>query len=234
MTKDDVIDLLAENQNERGIANWKKYGFDKGGLNSFGIGLTQLRKLAKKVGRDHDLAQQLWDSDVYDAKVIALLIDDPKQIDREQAEKQVEELNGGQLCHVFSSCDATLAKTSFVVELADDWIVSSDQTRQRCGYGLLYEISKWTKKSTPDEDWFLDKVEHIESTIHDEDSDVRLSMGGALIGVGKRTVKLNQAALKIANDVGPIEFDTVTGKCDPLDVAKHLNSDYIRGKLGLA
>ena len=48
MTKAEVIKLLRENKNERGIANWKKQGEKGTSLKSFGIGLTQLRKIAKK------------------------------------------------------------------------------------------------------------------------------------------------------------------------------------------
>ena len=92
MTKTQVLALLKENRNERGIAHWKKREAKTSKLKSFGIGLTQLRKLAKQVGRDHKLAQQLWKSDIYDAKIIGLLIDDPKQVSREQAEEQVEGL----------------------------------------------------------------------------------------------------------------------------------------------
>lgn len=90
MNKTEVMALLRENKNERGIANWKKSKTHPKNLKSFGIGLTQLRKIAKKVGRDHKLAQQLWKTDVYDAKVVGLLIDDPQQLTREQVEKQVE------------------------------------------------------------------------------------------------------------------------------------------------
>lgn len=89
------MDVLKANRNERGIQNWKKLGSQTGKLKSFGIGLTVLRKLAKQIGRDHALALDLWKSDVYDAKIIALLIDDPKQITRKQAEAQVERLQGG-------------------------------------------------------------------------------------------------------------------------------------------
>lgn len=60
MTKMEVMALLRAHRNERGIAHWNKPGVETGGLKSFGIGLTQLRKLAKRVGRDHRLAQSLW------------------------------------------------------------------------------------------------------------------------------------------------------------------------------
>ena len=136
MKQDDVLALLEANRNEVGILRWEARAAPRSGkLASFGIGLTQLRKLAKQVGRDHDLARQLWQSDIYDAKIIAILIDDPKQITREQAEAQVEHLDQGQLEHVFCSCGAPLAKTPFVVELAHDWVMSDEPRRRSCGYG---------------------------------------------------------------------------------------------------
>lgn len=231
MNTKEVLSLLASNKNERGIANWKKL-HPKHSLKSFGIGLTQLRKLAKKIGRDHDLAQELWESNYYDAKVIALLIDDPKLITREQAERQVEQLDGGYLAHVFSSCDATLAKTPFTKELSGKWIESKDPIRKRCGYGLLYEISKSKKKSAPNDAYFLRQIKYIETSFDKESIPVKMSMGAALMGIGMRTLELNQAALKVAQKMGPIVFDD-TGKCDPFDVAKKLTSDYAKRKFGL-
>lgn len=231
MEKSEVLALLEENRDERGIQNWNRPGITTGGLKSFGIGLTKLRKLAKQIGRDRDLARTLWETDVYEAKVIALLIDDPRTMTRQQAETQVEELGVGMLSHVFASCDATLAKTPFVVELADAWTRSSDIARRRCGYGLLYEVSKLTGKKAPDEGYFLGHVEHISGTIDEEPSDVRLCMGSALMGIGKRSATLNAAALAVAERVGPIEFESVNGKCDPFDVAKHLRTDRLAEKL---
>ena len=58
-------------------------------------------------------------------------------------------------------------------------------------------------------------------------------MGGALLGIGKRNAALNAAALKVARQLGPIEFVTDSGHCEPFDVVKHLTSDYIRKKLGV-
>ena len=57
-----------------------------------------------------------------------------------------------------------------------------------------------------------------------------MSMAGALLGMGKRTKKINRAALKVARAIGPI---THSESCDPFDVAKHLTSDYAKQKLGL-
>ena len=232
MTVSEVLALLDAERDERGIANWERLGTGTGGLRTYGIGLTRLRKLAKDIGRNRKLAQELWKTDVYDARVIALLIDDPAQITREQAEKQVEELTGGMLAHVFASCDATLAKTSFVVELADEWVRSDDPVRRDCGYGLLYEASKFSGKKSPSEEFFLAHVERISERIDREPEKVRLAMGAALMGIGKRSAVLNRAALKVARRGGPIEFTSVS-KCDPFDIVKHLDNDRLKEKLGL-
>ena len=232
MTKTQVIALLKENRNERGIENWKKRGAKNSGLKSFGIGLTQLRKLAKQIGRDPKLAQKLWASDVYDAKVMGLLIDDPKQVTRQQAEKQVEQLQGGMLSHVFASCDATLAKTPFAFDLAKDWMDSDDEVRRRCAYGLLYELSKKNPKGMDDE-FLLNTIDRIENEIHEEEMWVREAMNTALMGIGKRNKKLNKAAIKAAKKIGPVDVDYGDdNSCEPLDVLKHLTSDYLRKKLG--
>lgn len=230
MTKSEVLALLKEYRNERGIAHWQKLGPKTANLKSFGIGLTQLRRLAKQIGRDHKLAIQLWKCDIYEAKVIGLLIDDPKQLSREQAEQQVEELHGGMLAHVFASCDATLAKAPFAFELARDWTESKDHVRRRCGYALLYELSKKNPEGM-DDAYLLGRIDHIQRAIKGEEMWVREAMAGALMGIGKRNKKLNKAAVLAAKAIGPIDVDYGEGNsCEPLDVLKHLTSDSLKKK----
>ena len=232
MNKQGVLKWLQDNQDPRGIKHWEAGGLSSTGLRSYGIGLTRLRKLAKSIGRDATLATELWQSDVYEARVVALLVDDPKTITREQAEQQVEQVQAGQLAHVFSSCDATLAKAPFAKELADDWILSDDSVRRGCAYGLLYELSKSKKKTAPGDDYFLAQVQHIGRNWEREGVDTLCAMGGALLGIGKRSKELHAAALEVARAIGPIVFDP-TGKCDPMDIEKNLMSDYVRSKLGV-
>jgi len=221
--------LLETNRNQRGIDNWKKMGPQTAGLKSFGIGLTQQRKLARQIGRDHKLAAQLWNTRVYDAKVISLLIDEPKKLTREQVERQVEQLDAGLLVHTFASCDATLAKTDFAVELAPEWIESKDQVRRRCGYLLIYELSKNKRNKALDDDFFLAWVERIERSIHQQSFRVALFMQGALLGIGKRNKKLNTATIKAVKAIGPVATDP-EDKCEPFNVLKHLTSDYLKNK----
>jgi len=233
MDYSDVTELLEEHRNERGIDHWNRLNPEPDGLKSFGVGLTVLRKLAKQVGRSHEFSKELWESDVYEMKVISLLIDDPKLMTKEQANAQVGQLYKGHLAHVFSSCDAALAKTSFVVPLLMEWIYSNETIKKRCGYGLLYEVSKFKKKSTPDNAFFLERIDHIMNTFESEKNVIKGSMAGALLGIGKRDVELNSAALKVAKKMGPIEINSGVSDCEPFNLTKHLTSDYIKKKLNI-
>ena len=232
MSKTEVLDLLEENRDARGEANWKAMGDRTGGLTSFGIGLTRLRAIAKQVGRDHDLALKLWNERNHDAKVIGLLIDDPNQLTRDQAEQQVDGAGPGMLGHVLSSCDATLPKSRLAFEIAKGWMASRDPVRRSCGYGLVYELAKDRKDERLTDEFFLGCVEKIGRTIANEESRVRAGMGGALLSIGKRNTRLNAAAIKVARAIGPIHFSDGDKKCEPMDVLKHLTSDYLRKKLG--
>ena len=233
MTVADVLALLDTERDERGIRHWEKLGARTGGMRTYGIGLTRLRAMAKKIGRDRALSQALWSTDVYDARVLALLLDDPAQITRAQAEQQVEQLGGGMLAHVFASCDATLARTPFVVELAGDWVRHEDAVRRACGYTLLYEASKFSGKKAPSEPFFLSVVARIGESIHAESEQVRMAMGAALMGIGKRSAVLNRAALEVARSVGPIASTSASGECEPFDVVKHLTTDRLKTTLGI-
>jgi 3-methyladenine DNA glycosylase AlkD len=233
MTKTEVLDLLQENRDARGEANWKKLGDRTGGLTSFGIGLTKLRAIAKQVGRDHDLALRLWNERNHDAKIIGLLIDDPAQLTRDQVETQVDGARPGMLSHVLSSCDATLPKSPIAFEVAKGWMASTDPVRRSCGYGLVYELAKDKKDKRLTDEFFLGCVETIGHTIAKEENRVRVGMGGALISIGKRNTTLNAAAIKVAKAIGPIDFSDGNNKCEPMNVLKHLTSDSLRHKLGL-
>ncbi len=225
MSKKDVIELLkASSASGKAIRSAAR-----GNTKSFGIGLTDLRKLARKIGRDHKLALELWDSDIYEARILGLLIDDPKLITREQAEEQVENLDEPIYAHVFSSCDASLSRAPFIVELAEDWIASRDKVRRRCGYGLLSEIASSKKRSAPDDEFFLGYVDHIHKNYVDNGV---VEGAYALLCIGKRNKKLNAAALKVARVIGPVEYDG-DKKCDPFDIEGHLTKDHLKKRLGI-
>jgi hypothetical protein len=207
-------------------------GEEAGGLTSYGIGLTKLREIAKLVGRDHDLALELWQDDNHDTRIVGLLIDDSKKLTREQIEEQVVGAGPGMLSHALTACGAVLPKSPIAFEIARDWMKSKDEVRRRCSYGLVYELSKNTRDKRLTDEFFLGCLDTIQETIATEENWVRVAMGGALLGIGKRNKKLNAAAIEVAKVVGLIHFKDGDKRCEPLDVLKHLTSDYLRNKLG--
>jgi len=84
----------------------------------------------------------------------------------------------------------------------------------------------------PEDEYFLAHIEHIEKTYPKQPTDIVMSMGGALLGIGMRSKTLNAAALNVAMKIGPVDFDP-DGRCEPMDIAKHLTSNYIKKKLGI-
>lgn len=156
-------------------------------------------------------------------------MDEPKKITREQAERQVEDLDAGMLVHVFASCDATLAKVDFVVELAEDWVKSNDDVRRRCGYLLLYELSKDKRKKQLDDTFFLNHVNNIQRSIHEQGYRVAQCMQTALLGIGKRNKPLNTATIAAVKAIGPVASDP-KDHCEPTNILKHLTSDYLKKK----
>ena len=150
-----------------------------------------------------------------------------------EVEKLVDVAGPGILSHVLSSCDATLPKSPIAFEIANGWMASKDPVRRSCGYGLVYELAKDKKDKRLTDEFFLGCVEKIGNTIAKEENWVRVGMGGALMSIGKRNKNLNTAAIKVATAIGPIHFSDGDTKCEPMDVLKHLTSDYLRSKLGI-
>jgi hypothetical protein len=51
--------------------------------------------------------------------------------------------------------------------------------------------------------------------------------------VGKRSKRLNTAALKAAKSIGKVHVDYGDNGCEVLDVVKHLTSPALKKKLGV-
>ena len=81
--------------------------------------------------------------------------------------------------------------------------------------------------------YLVECLQYIRKSFSGEDKLVQGSMGGVLVGIGKRNARLNTAALKVAKTIGPIQLESNGSKCEPFDVVKHLTSDYIRKILGV-
>jgi 3-methyladenine DNA glycosylase AlkD len=224
MTITEVLQLLEENKNERGILNWEKSGNTE--LSSYGIGLTQLKQLSKKIGKDHQLALDLWEYPNYETKTIATMVDNPKQVTKKQAESQVEDAKIWILSH--SYCSNLLSKVDFKKELAIEWTTSESDVKRRCAFLLLYHIAKDDKQL--EDNFFATYIDLIENNIQEEEYFVKDAMNNSLLAIGKRSKNLNEKALEAARNIGNIEVDYGENSCKPADVIKHLTSKELQKK----
>ena len=223
MTVDEVYQLLEVHKNERGMLNWNKGNH---ALKSFGIGLTQLKKLAKQMGRNRELAAALWQEPCFDCLQLALLIEEPKKVSESEVEQFLPGIDDWMLSHVF--VQNVMAKLPFVVDLAASWRLSSEEIKRRCGFGVLYYLAK-DKKKTEDA-YYFPILDTIESALQQEENLVRDAMNNALIGIGQRSKALNVRALEVARSIGKVEVDYGDNSCEALDGVKHLSMERLQNK----
>ena len=163
---------------------------------------------------------------MYDAKILATLIDEPKKVNGEQAEKQVLEAGNWMISHAF--CSYLMAKTKMVKEKAEAWAASDNPVLKSAGYALFYHLAKDNKK-LPDE-YFEPYLDLIEANIQSEENFVKDGMNNALLMIGQRSKTLNERALAIAKKIGKVEVDYGDNSCEAPDCVKHLSSPRIQAK----
>lgn len=224
INKESVLTYLEANKDARGIKIWQNSGIS--GMTSVGIGVTKLKAYAKGIGKNHHLAMELWDEPIFESKILATLIDDPKLIGREQINKQVRELHFWMLSHAY--CNYLLPKFPDVQQLAEEWITSKNDLVRRCGFQLYYQIAKNNKK-LPDA-YFDPILQQIERDIKKEENFVKDAMNNALWSIGMRSKELNERCIYMARSIGKINVDYGQNSCEAIDVVKHLSADRIQKK----
>jgi 3-methyladenine DNA glycosylase AlkD len=224
MNRQDILKLLEEQKNERGIKHWKNAGIKA--LKSYGIGATKLKAIAKKVGKNHALALELWNEPIYEFKVLATLMDNPKEITREQIQQQVADLGFWMLSHAY--CNYLLPKYPKVQELAEEWIESKNDLERRCGWQLYYQIAKNNKKLG--DDYFLPLVQRIEKDLQKEENFVKDAMNNALWSIGMRSKYVNTQCIETAAKIGKVEVDYGDNSCQAINVTQHLKSERVQKK----
>lgn len=84
-----------------------------------GISVPEMRKLAKEVGKDHQLALALWDSGVQEACMVAGMVAEPELLTEQQMERWVLDINSWDVCDQL--CSNLLEKSPLAVKKIHDW-----------------------------------------------------------------------------------------------------------------
>jgi 3-methyladenine DNA glycosylase AlkD len=161
---------------------------------ALGISMPDLRVLAKEIGKDHELALKLWILDIHEAKLLACLTDNWKQVTEHQMDSWVEDFYSWDICD--QCCSNLFDKTPFYQKKIREWVKSEKEFVRRAGF-VLMATSAVHDKGAPDSQ-FLTYLPLIEKYASDERNFVKKAVNWALRQIGKRNLRLHKEALKAA------------------------------------
>jgi 3-methyladenine DNA glycosylase AlkD len=148
-------------------------GMGRFGINTrkaYGVSIPHLRSLAREIGKNHELAQELWTSQIHEARILASMIDDPLLVTDNQMEEWVEDFDSWDLCD--QCCGNLFNYTKMAYAKAVAWSEREEEFVRRAGYALMAYIAVHDKQATNKK--FLEFLSIIEANSIDERNFVKL------------------------------------------------------------
>jgi 3-methyladenine DNA glycosylase AlkD len=163
---------------------------------AFGVTVGDIRQIAKGLGRDHELADELWRSGWYDARLLAAFVDDPKAVTPQQMDRWAAD------CENWADCDTIcfhlFDKTPHAFAKVDQWANDERELVRRAAFALLASLALHDKKCTDEP--FLQRLPLIEAAATDPRNFVKKGVSWALRGVGGRKSPVARAAARALAD----------------------------------
>ena len=183
----------------------------------FGVSHAHLGALAKRIKVDQALAEELWASGNHDARVLATMVADPKQVTDTLAESWAAALDNYVLTDALAGL---LSRTDLAHPLLERWTGSPEEWRGRAGWHLLAQFA--LKDTRLPDAFFTPFLEVIEQEIHSRKNRVREAMNNALIAIGARSEALERQALAVAARIGTVHVDHGQTNCKTPDAAAYI------------
>jgi 3-methyladenine DNA glycosylase AlkD len=187
-------------RNEANVAGQRRFGIVTA-AEQLGIAMPVLRDLARGHRRDHALALELWASGVHEARVLATLVENPRQITRAQMEAWVRDADNWALTDALAFL---FDRTEFAEEKAHAWSRRKGEFVKRTGFALMAGVAVH-RKELPDE-IFLRFLPVIAREAHDDRNFVKKAANWALRQIGKRNPRLRTAAIAEARRIQKLDF----------------------------
>jgi 3-methyladenine DNA glycosylase AlkD len=192
---------------------------------AFGIKHPILKKIAKGLGRDNDLALELWDTGYHEARLIATLVADPKVFTKTMANAWVKDINSWDICDGFTG--NLIDRTPYAYEIAPAWARRKEEFVRRAGFALMAWLPVHDKKATDAKFGpFFDLIVEYST---DERNFVKKAVNWALRQLGKRNRALNRKAIATAKQIAKI--DSKSARWIAKDALKELESDAVQVRL---
>jgi len=195
MTVDEVIQELKKFESSHNREGMKRFGINV--EKAFGISVTKLRSIAKKIGKDHQLAIQLWNSEIHEARILASMVDDPNLVTKSQMNNWVKDFNSWDLCD--QVCSNLFCKTSYADDKIFEWSKSKKEFIRRAAFSLIACLAVRDKKRRDEE--FLIFFDLIKKYSTDERNFVKKSVNWSLRQIGKRSLFLNTKSINLTKEI---------------------------------
>ncbi len=161
---------------------------------AFGVKVSDIRLLAKRLGRDHELAAALWETGWYEARMLTSFVDDPALVTPAQMDRWARDFDNWAICDTL--CFHLFDRTPHAWRKVDQWSRRRDEFVKRAAFALLASVALHDKR-TGDEP-FLQSLTLVERGASDERNFVKKGVSWALRGIGRRNQALNVAAVELA------------------------------------
>lgn len=195
MTYRQIIKTLEALANPANVAGMARYGISPVG--TLGVPMPVLRRMAKAIGRRHDLADELWRSAIHESRILAALIDDPGKVTDDQMERWVLEIDSWDVCDQL--CSNLFSRTILAREKAAAWSGRPETFVKRAGFVLMACLAVHDKKV--DDALFVEFLRLIVREAGDDRNFVKKAVNWALRQIGKRNPALNRLSVETAREI---------------------------------
>jgi 3-methyladenine DNA glycosylase AlkD len=191
-TVETIIANLKENGNGRALEQMQHFGIKA--KSAFGVKVPHIRSLAKEIEINHALTCELWKNDLHEARLLATMIADYKQITPEIADEWVSVFYSWDICD--QCCSNLFWKLPFAYEKAKYWCTQEQEYVKRAGFVMMAVLAVHDKKATNDQ--FKTFIPFIIEGSTDERNFVKKAVNWAIRQIGKRNELLQKNMIDLS------------------------------------
>jgi 3-methyladenine DNA glycosylase AlkD len=229
MAKEEILKKLESLANPTNVAGMARFGITPQ-TKTLGISLYVLRPLAEKIKKEakdcHKLALELWKTGIHEARLLAVFIDDPKEVTEKQMEEWVKDFDSWDICD--QATTSLFDQTPLAYKKAIEWSKREREFEKRAGFAIMAGLSVHDKKAADEK--FYPFFDAIKREAGDNRNYVRKAVNWALRNIGKfRNQNLYKLAVDTANELK--KMDSKAAKWIASDALRELNNEKILKRL---
>ena len=220
----EILQELKSLSDPRAVEGMGRFGINP--ANAYGVSVPNLRRIAKDTGKSHELAQQLWESNIHEARILAGMIDEPQKVTEGQMEAWVRGFDSWDVCD--QCCLNLFAKTGFAYQKAAEWSADEGEFVKRAGFALMACLAVGDKQAGDAQ--FEAFLPLIKRESGDNRNYVKKAVNWALRQIGKRNPALNKKAVETAQEVKGM--GSTSARWIAADAIRELTSEAVQKRLG--